>query len=362
VTHRLVALDQYRGLTVLAMFAVNFLGKFEVVPDVFKHKHTFCSFADVVMPQFLFAVGIGMRLSYLRRREQGGHWSAVRGLARRNIALILLGIIFYHLTGRYDRWEQLTGRPFGDILLAAVKRGPFETLTHIGVTALWVLPVIGAPGWVRVVFAVASGSLHVWVSLSGYYAWNLREPLGIDGGPLGLLTWTIPLIAGTLVADRFDRRGADILAVGGLLLITGYYLSLINRFTPPNNLTLGDTWRNFHDGFPFVGQLRAYQPNYWTMSLRSASVSYLVFATGFALVLFVAVRAVSARVRWAYLDLLGRHALAGYIVHDWVSTTVRPFVPANAPWWYVALAFAVYLGVTTLVLRHLDREKLVLRL
>ena len=45
-----------------------------------------------------------------------------------------------------------------------------------------------------------------------------------------------------------------------------------------------------------------------------------------------------------------------------MADAVQPFAPRDAPGWYVGAAFAVYLGVTTLILRYLDRNRLYLRL
>jgi heme exporter protein D len=45
-----------------------------------------------------------------------------------------------------------------------------------------------------------------------------------------------------------------------------------------------------------------------------------------------------------------------------VADAVHPFAPRDAPAWYVWAAFAVYLGMTSLVLRYLDRNRLYLRL
>jgi hypothetical protein len=223
---------------------------------------------------------------------------------------------------------------------------------HIGVTCLWVLPVIAAAGWVRVLFAAASGGLHVWLSLIWYYQWNLTPPAGIDGGPLGFLTWAIPAIAGTLAHDWVTvtpRPVRLMVMVGVLLMVLGTGLSF--RF-------------NDDSSFPFVPPDQALALNYWVMSQRAGSVTYLLFATGFAFAVYAAFLVACDRWgwRWGYLDLLGRHALAGYVIHEMVSGAVKPFVPKDSPGWYVALGFAIYLGVTTVFLRHLDRHKLYLRL
>jgi hypothetical protein len=104
--------------------------------------------------------------------------------------------------------------------------------------------------------------------------------------------------------------------------------------------------------------------NYWTMSQRAGTAPYLLFATGFALAVLAAFRVACDGwgVWWGYLGLLGRNALAGYLIHGLVADAVHPFAPRDAPAWYVWGAFAVYLGMTSLVLRYLDRNRLYLRL
>lgn len=365
---RLSSLDQFRGATVLAMLAVNFVGGLANVPAGLLHHHTYCSFADTIMPAFLFAVGFGFRLSFLRRRDADGAWPAYRHAVGRCGGLLLLGVLLYHLTGKYETFDDLTAKPLGEMLLAAIKRGPFETLTHIAVTSLWVLPVVAAPGWVRVLFAVGSGALHVWASHRGYYEWNLANPRGIDGGPLGFLTWTIPLILGTLAHDwlRRDRpRGvAELLLLGVLAMAAGYFLSLQNKFREPNDIHRFINWNDIHDGAPFTGPPQVFAVNYWTMSQRAGSVTYPLFAGGLALSVFAGCVWLCDRrgVRWSYLDLLGRHALAAYVVHGMAEGAVRPFVPKDSPLWWVGVGFGVYLLLTTVVLRYLDRNRLLLKL
>ena len=69
--NRIASLDQFRGYTVAGMFLVNFIGGFAVV-NVLKHHNTYCSYADTIMPQFLFAVGFAFRLTFGRRAELDG--------------------------------------------------------------------------------------------------------------------------------------------------------------------------------------------------------------------------------------------------------------------------------------------------
>jgi hypothetical protein len=382
---RLTSLDQFRGTTVLAMFAVNFVGGLASVPSGLKHHHTYCSFADTIMPAFLFAVGFGMRLSFLRRQAINGRRAYLHFLGRCG-GLILLGVLLYHLTGKYDKFADLTAKPMGEFVLYTFKRGPFETLAHIGVTSLWCLPVIAAAGWVRGLWAVASGTLHVWLSYLGYYQWNMMAPVGIDGGPLGFLTWAIPLILGTLAHDWVmlgrPNGTAEIFFTGLIVAVAGYGLSLVNKFTAPNEITPLTSWKDIHDGFPFGGPPTLFEKNYWTMSQRAGSVTYPLFAAGVALAAFAVFRWVCDGGRnlpppappsqgkgagglgfqSKFLDLFGRHALAGYIVHDMAGESVKPFVPKDSPLWWVGISFAVYLLLITVVLRYLDRQRLFLKL
>ena len=69
----------------------------------------------------------------------------------------------------------------------------------------------------------------------------MAAPPGIDGGPLGFLTWTIPTVAGTLAHDWVVRDPAARTAGAGTmfgwavgLMLLGYGLSCLNRATPPN--------------------------------------------------------------------------------------------------------------------------------
>ncbi|RYD28820.1 MAG: DUF1624 domain-containing protein, partial [Verrucomicrobiaceae bacterium] len=74
---RLKSLDQFRGYTVAAMFAVNFLGGYAATPALLRHHNTWCSFADTVMPQFFFAAGMALRLVVLREIRQHGRAAAL---------------------------------------------------------------------------------------------------------------------------------------------------------------------------------------------------------------------------------------------------------------------------------------------
>jgi predicted acyltransferase len=373
---RLASLDQYRGYTVLGMFFVNFAGSFAAIPLIFKHPNTYCTYHDTIMPQFFFAVGFAYRLTLLRRLKSGGRLAAYLHVLRRNLILILLGFIVYRLDGQLkSSWAALqtvTAEEFG---VRVFKREFFQTLVHIAVTSLWVLPVIAAGPVVRVAFAAASGLLHLLLSAWFNYTWVNTPPVGIDGGPLGFLTWTIPLLAGSVAYDIVvsprspTARTTLLLAWGAIIMAIGYALSCIVsppalRADPPTEV-----------GFrlappPFVAPAAAANgepiesPNLWTMSQRAGSLSYLTFAVGFALALYAVFYQLCDvhGLRLGIFGTLGGNALAGYLLHDPVGEAFKPYAPNDSPLWYVLIIIALYLSVCYLCMRYLEKHKLFLRL
>jgi predicted acyltransferase len=366
---RIVSLDQYRGYTVLGMFFVNFASHFLVFPDVCRHHHTYCSYADTIMPQFFFAVGFAYRLTLRKRLETVGAWAAYTKVLRRGLGLILLGLVIHGIDGGARSWEELRQLGPGGFLQTGFQRKPFQTLTHIGITSLWVLPVIGARPIFRVAYAAASAVLFWYLSQRFYFAWEMKRP-GIDGGPLGFLTWTTPLLVGSIAYDAFaaNRERPPVLrflAWGAALMLLGYGLSCLGRV----EVSEAESWLvepPFVQPSPPIDlKTMGQEPsNFWRMSQRAGSPSYHVFAAGFSLALYAlfVLACDVGRLRLGLLETLGANALAAYIIHDLVGNTLGPFAPRDAPWWYAVAAFAVFCGVCYAFLRYLEKNRLYLRL
>jgi predicted acyltransferase len=373
---RLASLDQFRGYTVLGMFVVNFVGSFAVIGEylpLLKHHHTYCSYADTIMPQFFLAVGFAYRLTFLRRMEQDGAQAAYWHAIKRCLGLLLVALLVHTLGKGVARWDELFARPGWDALAAGLKRDFFQTLTHIAVTSLWIMPVIAARPSVRILFMLGSAVGFHLLSLWWYYDWVRAEPRGIDGGPLGFLTWTIPMIVGTLACDALLPASSAgepaprppigrLLAGGVLLMLVGYALSCLNRVTPPNSVSAADGWLAVLVEPPFMPPS---QPvNVWTMSQRAGSVTYLTFGAGFSLAL-LAVFVLACDVgslRVGIFRTLGTNALAGYILHELVSQALKPLVPKDSPLWFVALALGLFLTICYVLICYLERNRLFLKL
>jgi predicted acyltransferase len=368
---RLASLDQFRGYTVLGMFLVNFVGSFAIVKStlpLLAHHHTFCSYADTIMPQFLFAVGFAFRLTFLRRAAAHGAKSAYVHALRRNVALLLVAFAVHNVGSNWKSWSDAAS--FEEVFLRWWKQDFFQTLGHIAVTSLVVLPVIAARPSVRIVVAGLFGSVHLVLSYAWYYRWVNTPPNGVDGGPLGFLTWSIPLLAGSLAFDLFaanpNRRAliGKLLLAGLAIMALAYGLSCLRL--APMDLDQGRFAIAFEPTEPPLVPVDWKPPtnNLFTMSQRSGSVTYPLFGAGFSLVvlaLFVLVSDIGG-FQLGVFRTFGSNALAGYIIHGLVNSAVKPFVPRDAPLWYVTIGLTVSLLLCYAFVRGLEKQKLHLKL
>lgn len=368
---RLASLDQFRGYTVLGMFLVNFVGSFAVVKatlPLLAHHHTFCSYADTIMPQFLFAVGFSFRLTFLRRSGSHGAKSAYVHALRRNLALLLVAFAVHNVGSNWKAWDD--AKSFDETFLRWWKQDFFQTLGHIAVTSLVALPVIATRPGVRIVVAVLFGVAHLGLSYTWYYRWVNTPPNGVDGGPLGFLTWSIPLLAGSLAYDAYqstpNRRTlmAKLALAGGMVMLFAYGLSCLHL--APSDLDQGNYAIRFEPVAPPLVPVDGRPPtnNLFTMSQRSGSATYPLFGAGVSLAVLALFVGISdlRDIQLGVFRTLGSNALAGYIIHGLVNAAVKPFVPRDAPLWFVLIGLAVSLGLCYAFVRHLEKHKLFLKL
>ena len=392
---RLLSLDQFRGYTVVGMLLVNFLGSFDVCPKVLRHSHDYVSYADTIMPQFLFAVGFAFRLTFGRRADLQGTSAAYGRVVRRMLGLVLVSLVIYTVGPRAENWEMLTEAGLWGALRGPLKRQWFQTLMHIAVTGLWLVPVVRAAPVVRIVWMLGSAAAHVALSAWFNFVWCNTDPNAIDGGPLGFLTWCVPAIVGTLacdaVADDPARpRLGRLLAWGCLLMGLGYLVSCGTRFYDvPSEMVESLKGKKIAEN-PVVpaaeviaakrstgrlADMLAEPPfvpppsidhrkwNYWMMSQRAGTLSYLTFSAGFSLFAFVLFSVACDRWGWklAFFETFGTNALAAYVLHDLTGAAVKPFIPKDAPAWYVVSGLMLFFWLTWIFLRHFEKRGVYLR-
>jgi hypothetical protein len=281
---------------------------------------------------------------------------------RRALGLVALGAVLYVGGSAVDAWQDAT--PWPQDLPRLLLRELFQALVHIAVTTLWVMPVIAAGARARIGFALGSAGFHLLLSHAFYYRWVMGFP-GIDGGPLGFLSWTLPVLAGSLaydaVAAGHPARAVRRLAAWGLgLMLVGYALACVNLVTEPNSPTPGN-WGSLLVEPPFVPPTRPV--NLWTMNQRAGSLSYLTFGAGLSMALYALfVWACDAgHLQFPMLRTLGTNALAGYVLHTVVDQVVKPYTAKDWPLAYVLVALAVFLAVCYRGVRLLERRGLYLR-
>lgn len=394
---RIVSLDQFRGYTVAGMFLVNYMGFFIVCPVVLKHHNTYCSYADTIMPHFMFAVGFAFRLTFGRRVQSEGAVSAYMRVVRRLLGLVLVSLIIYRVSPIAKTWSELQSIGVWDAIAGPLKRNWFQTLMHIAVTSLWIVPVIRARASVRIAYMIFSAVAHVVLSYYFYFTWVNSPPNGIDGGPLGFLTWTIPAIIGTLACDWVVEaeglpRVKPFLIWSSVLMLMGWGISCGTRFydvpvaehsnpayqkqkLAAHPVIPDDTQFEAKQGEPISAYL-AEPPfvkppeqdhrkwNYWMMSQRAGTLSYLVFTAGLSLLVYLLFHLACDRGSWQIplFRTLGTNALVAYILHDLVMESVKPFATKDSPAWYAWGSFILFFWITWLIVRHLEKNKIHLKL
>jgi predicted acyltransferase len=421
---RLGSLDQFRGYTVAGMFMVNFLGAFDAAPYLFKHHLTFCSYADTIMPQFFFAVGFAMRLSFGRRALTEGVGRAYGHAVKRCLGLALIAILWYGgkpllPAGVTFNWESFKTIGIWGAIWKPLKVDSFQTLLHIAATSLWILPVIRARKMWRVLYLIGSALLHLGLTHWFYFRWHNSEPAGIDGGVLGFLTWSIPTLVGTLACDAVMGQRAGDTSRGRML--TGLVLWSLALMAFGWGISAGTRWYDVADGgepaatklsenpvFPaqegfqrWADDLRAgrwnralaeppfvppphsrdrqtvgdkereidnsplFRPwNYWMMSQQCGSISYLTFSAGLSLLVFVLfyILADVIGLTIGVFRTFGKNALVGYFVHSIVDNTVKGYMPTDLPVLPMWIGFGVYFLCCWLILRSLEKNGIFIKL
>lgn len=365
---RIASLDQFRGFTIAAMYFVNLYGARPALPAVFTHHGTFCSLADLVMPQFFFAVGFASRLSFFRRMQQGeGQRTAMLRAVRRCFALIAVGVVYYRLDGNYPTWNDLCNAGITGVLKECLRHTTWQTLVHIALASLWILPVIASKTSARVAFMLGTGGLHLLLSWLFFYDFADKAEV-VDGGPLGFMSWAIPMLAGTLAYDwviEKEPRGAlkPVVLWGLALMLLGYGMSCLNAIHQAALGGEGATgWAAWFAAPPFF---KPWVPrDLWTMSQMTGSVSYMTFSAGAALAVYAVFLWIAdvKKIEWGAFRALGVNALVAYLLEDYFSAFLEPFVPQDAPAWYLLCAFTLCFAMLWSCMRYLENRKLFLRL
>ncbi len=348
----------------------NRLNRAGAIPESLVRGTTKLHWADLLLPSLFLAYGALMRAGVRGSGSSrsvgtisGGSLRTWGGLAA---GLLLIGLVFVAPELGYANWSGLRrDGPIG-VIESHLLRGPTPLAIQLGLTGLWVLPVIGANAWLRLAWIVVSGLAFLGLGAAGYPDWVADRGLN-DGGPLGFLAWTLPMLVGSLALDivHDGTRGLPLAALGFWSLI------LMALGIGADTLTQGVDWERLGSSLrgwetapitnataetPAISWLDGQDVPWRSLNPRSAAMAYQCLGAGFGLAAFAACLLMAELLgRFVEpLGMLGRRAVIAYVLHRPIASTMDAWVPPDSPLWYVLLGATVALTVLLLGVRAVD--------
>jgi predicted acyltransferase len=339
---RLLALDAFRGLTLLGMVLVNSPGDPHFAYPAVKHVawHGW-AFADLVFPFFLFIVGVAVPYSVESRRARGATGGRiVLHVLKRAVVLFSIGLVmnWYHKLDPAHPALDLPHLRFFNVLQRIAICSVLLTMLY-----LWCKPRTQA------VIAV--------MILAGYFVLMKFVPVPVPGYGLGVLdkvgNWAQFIDSHVMGAHCGSVEQGQFLEGKGLLttlpalitsllgLWTGRYLrgpaptleKLVNLyFFGTAAMLAGAFWDNF---FPI-------NQNLWTSSL-------VMFMGGMAMVVFASCYYLAdfRKITWwtPPFVVMGTNSLAVWIGSVTVNDTLEKIKPGGAAGKVVDLKTHLYNGL-----------------
>ena len=242
---RLISLDVFRGLTVMAMILVNNPGDWGHIYPPFEHAEwNGCTPTDLIFPFFLFIVGVSLVYALDGVKRQGGPQSAVLlRVLRRAAVLFGLGL----LLSLYPKFDFSTVRIMGVL--------PRIALVFLGCGFIFLKTSWRTQVWLIISFLIGYAVLLQLMPVPGFGPANLEPTTNLGAwldrtvfteahlwkqsvtwDPEGLLG-TLPALAtgllGSLTAQWLRRKGPEPAAKVAWLFVAGGGLILLGLCWAP---------------------------------------------------------------------------------------------------------------------------------
>lgn len=367
---RFLSLDVFRGMIICFMIIVNMPGNPETtVPALLNSRWNGLSPADLILPSFLFCMGMGTFFNVFKWQKEHSKAKVVFKILRTSIVLMIIGILLnWYPFFQIDPFSnQKTWIPFSDVRLSGLLQR--VGLVYLLVSLMFVFFKIRTTLAVTVVILILYWPLLYYFGDSqGPYSLRGNLPLKIDTKILGInhldqyselipfemygLLSTLPaignMVAGYLVGRFIKRKGITYETLT-LLLLTGFLL-----------LSLSYIWNNV---FPVNMKL-------WTSS-------FVLQTIGIDLSILSLVIYTVDKVKFAkesnYFRILGRNPLVAYIlsatliiplqlvevqpgvsIMTWLYINIFSYATAYVGSFLQSLIFMVIISATCIIL---DRKK-----
>ena len=337
---RIASIDQLRGFAILGMLVVNYFSCFDITWSQFHHHKEYMTYADTVAPLFMFVVGMGMRLSMVRRIGQVGLAEARWPVFKRYVLLVLIAFTLYA----------------GYL---------WDALMNIGLAGLLALAVIDKKPSVRIIMGLLLLTAYQAVfSFTSYGGWLMETveyndetlpfifkliPLGpelvkcnINGGPIGHWSWCLMLLCGTVAYDLMATRNAGKILAGCLAWGIAFCAA---------GLILKMDWPGVKAAWPFSKYLM--------------TAPYALWASGLCFLMLLAFYGLCEilNVQVPHLTILGQNPLFIYILQYLIMDSAEHFLPGKTTFLPGVLAgFAVFYAVCYGSAYYLHQKNIIIKL
>lgn len=176
---RILAIDAFRGITILVMIFVNELAGMRNIPQWMEHMPRDAdamSFVDVVFPAFLFIAGMSIPFAIQSRLAKGNTFMQVQQhILFRTLGLLVLGFFMVNAEGGYNEKAMGISINLWALLFFAAVILIWKVYRTPNKTAVAVLRIIGVLGllFLAIIYRGADGSSITprWWGILGLIGW-----------------------------------------------------------------------------------------------------------------------------------------------------------------------------------------------